>query len=52
MKYELVKLGYLSGNKASVYGVWFEDLNHTSFESFLNENKNEFKSELSTLLNV
>jgi len=46
MKYELVKLGHLSGNKASIYTIWFEELNQTSFEIFTNENRNAFKSEI------
>jgi hypothetical protein len=46
MKYEVVKLGYLSGNKASIYTIWFEELNQTSFEIFINENINVFKSEI------
>jgi hypothetical protein len=46
MKYEVVKLGHLSGNKASIYTIWFEELNQTSFEIFINENINVFKSEI------
>lgn len=46
MNFELIKLGYLSGNKASVYAVWFDDLNLTSFEIFIKENEKVFKSEL------
>jgi hypothetical protein len=46
MKYEVVKLGQLSGNKASIYTIWFEELNKTSFEIFINENRNAFKSEI------
>lgn len=50
MRYELVRLGYLSGNEATLYAIWFEDQNLTSFETFLNENKNAFKSELSDIV--
>jgi putative component of toxin-antitoxin plasmid stabilization module len=46
MKFELVKLGHLSGNEASLYAVWFEKLNLTSFDTFLKENNSVFKSEL------
>lgn len=46
MKYELVKLGYINGNKASIYAVLYNDLNMTSFDLFIKENKNTFKSEL------
>jgi len=46
MKYEVVKLGHLSGNKASIYTIWFEEPNRTSFEIFINENRNVFKSEI------
>ena len=50
MKTKLVKLENLSGNKASVYSIWFEELQETSFEIFLNENKNVFLSELKDIL--
>jgi hypothetical protein len=46
MKYELVKLRHLSGYKASIYAIWFEELNQTSFEIFTNENEIVFKSEI------
>jgi hypothetical protein len=49
MKYEVVKLGYLSGNKASIYTIWFEEMNQTSFEIFINENKKVFKSEINDI---
>ena len=49
MKYELVKLRHLSGNKASIYAIWFEEMNQTSFEIFTNENKNAFKSEINDI---
>lgn len=46
MKYKLIKLTQLSGNKASIYSILFDNINQTSFEIFINENKNAFKSEL------
>jgi hypothetical protein len=46
MKYKLIKLTQLSGNKASIYSILFDEINQTSFDIFINENKNEFKSEL------
>ena len=49
MKYELVRIKQFSGNKASIYTVWFEELNQTSFEIFANENLNSFKSEIINL---
>jgi hypothetical protein len=49
MKYEVVKLGYLSGSKASIYTIWFEEMNQTSFEIFINENKKVFKSEINDI---
>lgn len=50
MKSELVKLGQFSGNEASIYGIWFEDLQKTSFDIFINENKNVFLSELNDII--
>jgi len=50
MKYKLVKLDQFSGSKASVYGVWFDGLQVTSFDSFLLENKNEYLSELKDII--
>ena len=50
MKSKLVKLDQFSGNKASVYGVWFDDSQKTSFDSFLFENKNVFLSELKDII--
>lgn len=49
MRYELVKLRHLSGNKPSIYVICFEELNQTSFEIFTNENKIAFKSELNDI---
>lgn len=51
MEYELVKLGDLSGNKATIYSVLFSDINLTSYDNFILENKNTFKSELSDINN-
>jgi hypothetical protein len=50
MKSKLIKLSQFSGNKASIYGVWFDDLQETSFDSFLFENKNVFLSELKDII--
>lgn len=46
MKIKLVKFYQLSGNEASIYGVWFEKQQKTSYETFIIENKNVFLSEL------
>jgi putative component of toxin-antitoxin plasmid stabilization module len=46
MECELVKLGNLSGNKATIYSVLFSEINLTSYDNFILENKNAFKSEL------
>lgn len=51
MKSKLVKLRQLSGNKASIYSVWLDDLQMTSLESFLIENKILFLSEINDILN-
>jgi putative component of toxin-antitoxin plasmid stabilization module len=50
MKSELVKLGQFNGSEASIYGIWFEDLQKTSFDIFINENKNVFLSELNDII--
>ncbi|MDP4292459.1 MAG: hypothetical protein Q8908_15380 [Bacteroidota bacterium] len=50
MRLKLVKLRDLSGNMASVYGVWCADLQKTSFDNFLDKNKNLFKSELKSII--
>lgn len=50
MKSELVKLGQFNGNEASIYGIWFEGLQKTSFDIFINENKNVFLSELNDII--
>jgi len=46
MKFKLVKLKQLSGNKASIYTVFFDDYQKTSLEIFINENINVFLSEI------
>jgi len=49
MKTKLVKLGQFSGSKASIYGVWIDDLRKTSFDTFVENNKSAFISELSSI---
>ncbi|MFZ2339836.1 MAG: hypothetical protein WAW07_08980 [Bacteroidales bacterium] len=51
MNYELVKLANLSGNEASVYSIWLDDYQTTSYDRFIKENINSFKSELSDINN-
>lgn len=50
MKSKLVKLVQFSGTKASIYGIWFEDMQKTSFDSFILENKIVFLSELKDII--
>ena len=50
MKSKLVKLIQFSESKASIYGVWFEYMQKTSFDSFILENKNVFLSELKDII--
>lgn len=50
MKSKLVKLKQFSGNKATIYGVWFDELKQTSFDLFISENINVFKSELNDIV--
>jgi len=50
MKIKLVKLSQLSGNKASVYVVWHDKLKKSSFDIFINENKNVYLSELNDII--
>ena len=50
MKSKLVKLEHITGNKATIYSVWFDDIKKTSFDLFLNENINVFKSELNSII--
>lgn len=49
MKYELVKLNKMSGNKASIYSILLEDEQKTLFDCFIEENKNSFISELKSI---
>ncbi len=46
MKYELVKIGQLSGNETSVYTILLHDKEKTLFDIFLEENNNSFLNEL------
>ena len=50
MKSKLVKLEHITGNKPTIYSVWFDDIKKTSFDLFLNENINVFKSELNSII--
>ena len=50
MKYKLVKISNISGEKASVYSIYLNDAEQTVFEKFLKENINSFKSELNDIL--
>lgn len=50
MKYKLVKLNKLSGNKASVYTVHLEEEGKTLLDLFIKENEVSFKSELKDML--
>jgi putative component of toxin-antitoxin plasmid stabilization module len=50
MKYKLVKLNRLSGDRASIYSVYLEDAGKTLFDLFLEENKISFKSELKDII--
>lgn len=46
MKYRLIKISSLSGNKASVYSVIIDNEDITLYERFLAENKTSFLSEI------
>jgi len=50
MKYKLVKLNKLSGNKASIYTIHLEKEKKTLFDSFLEDNKISFKDELKDIV--
>lgn len=50
MKYKLVKLNKLSGNKASIYTIRLEEEGKTLFDFFLAENKISFKDELKDIV--
>ncbi len=53
MKYKLVKISKFSGDKASVYTVLIEDeegkFTHSVFDTFINENKTLYLSELKNI---
>lgn len=49
MKIKLIKLAKLSGTKASIYGIWYEQQKRTSLDIFLEEN-NVFLSELNDII--
>ena len=46
MKYKLVKLNNVSGNRASIYSVFDYGQKNTLLEIFIQENNNSFKSEI------
>jgi hypothetical protein len=50
LKYKLVKISNISGEKASVYSILLNDEEKAVFENFLKENINSFKSELTDIL--
>lgn len=50
MKYKIVKIGSLSGNRASIYTLFSVEEQKTSFEIFLEENKSLFLSELKDII--
>ena len=50
MKYKLVKLSTLSGNKASIYSVIQDDETETFLDKFVKENKNSSLSEIKNIL--
>jgi hypothetical protein len=50
MKFEIVKLKNLSGPKATFYSILLENEKETLFDKFFNENKQDFRPELRTIL--
>ena len=50
MKYKLVKLQRLSGNKASIYSVVQNDETESFLDKFIKENKDSFKGEIKDIL--
>ncbi len=50
MRFKLQKIIQLSGNEASIYSVFVEEYQKTSFDLFLEENKNLFKNELNDIV--
>jgi len=49
MKAELVKLGYFCGKMTSIYGVFLEEYQMTTFDLFVQENKNSLLDELNDI---
>ncbi len=50
MRFKLQKLIQLSGSKASIYSIFIEEHQKTSFDLFLEENQNLFKNELKDII--
>lgn len=50
VKYRIVKLPKLSGNRASVYTVFLEDEGRTLFERFISENKGDHTEEIEDII--
>jgi hypothetical protein len=50
MRFKLVELIQLSGNKASIYTIFFDDSQKTSLETFIIENKSLFLSEIKNII--
>lgn len=50
MKFQLVKLDQLCGNKLTVYSVIVNDDERTLFERFLGENRDEYQNELKSII--
>jgi hypothetical protein len=44
--YEIVKDEYLSGHEAAIYSFKLEDADHTLFDEFLEENKDDYNIEV------
>jgi len=49
MKYRLVKIEALSGNRASIYTIVDDDSDISLFENFILEHKNSFKDEITDI---
>lgn len=50
MKAELVKLSDFSGKMTSIYGIFLEKYQMTTFDLFIQENKNSFLNELKDII--
>lgn len=50
MKFSLIKLERLSGNRASIYTIEFEGETETSLDTFIREHSDSFKSETSDII--